>query len=95
MSNKTCQGLIAKSGPLESPELEINLLTDKTRHNSKDERRQEHEKRHKACQGLVAKPGPLESPDLEINHDTWPICARARKAICETANHLFNMFLRS
>ena len=39
MSNKTCPGLIAKSGPLESPQLEINLLTHETRHNIKDERR--------------------------------------------------------
>ena len=39
MSNKTCPGLVAKSGPLESPQLEINLLTHETRHNLKDERR--------------------------------------------------------
>ena len=82
MSNKTCPGLIAKSGSLESPQLEINLLTHETRHNIKDERRLEHEKRHKTCQGLVAKPGPLESPDLEINHMTHGPFVQSREKLC-------------
>ena len=82
MSNKTCPGLIAKTGSLESPQLEINLLTHDTRHNIKDETRLEHEKRHKTCRGLVAKPGPLESPDLEIHHMTHGPFVQSREKLC-------------
>ena len=66
-----CPGLVAESGLLESPDLEINHMTHQTK--TGETRQLGLWLSNEMCPGLVAKSGLLESPDLEINlmtHDT-------------------------